>query len=112
MVWPQTIGRVGADRRAAPDEGRAELVLALDLGARIVDVGEHAGRPAEHTLLERDALVEADVVLDLAAVADNDVGADHDVLPDGHVAPDPYAARMWLKCQIFVPSPISTGRST
>ena len=63
-------GRVGADGRAAADEGRAERVLALDLGTRIVDVGEHAGRPAEHTLLERDALVERDVVLDLAGVAD------------------------------------------
>src|SRR4051794_34998553 len=84
--------RVRADGRAAADEGRAKRVLALDLGTRSVDVGEHAGRPAEHTLLERDALIEADVVLDLAGVADNDVGADHDVLPDGYVAPDPHAA--------------------
>ena len=85
-------GGVGADGGAALDEGRAELVLALDLGTRVVHVGEHAGRPAEHALLERDALVEADVVLDLAGVADGDVGADHDVLPDGHVPPDLDAA--------------------
>src|SRR5690606_3618583 len=82
-------GGVGPDRGAPPDPGLPEFVLALDLRARVQDVGEHAGRPAEDPVLQRDPFVQADVVLDLAAIAHRHVGPDHHVLPDDAVPPDP-----------------------
>src|SRR6516162_4676858 len=63
---------VGADRRSALDQCGTELVLALDLSARIVDIGEDAGRAAEDPVLEGDALVDRDIILDPAAREDVD----------------------------------------
>src|SRR6478609_9444196 len=84
--------RIGADRRAALHQCRPELVLALDLGARIVDIGEDAGRTAKDAILKRDTFIKRYVVLDLAAIADRDVRAGHDVLPERAIPPD---AGMW-----------------
>src|SRR5262249_34623299 len=76
----------------AAHAGRAKLLLAPDLGARIPHVGEHARGPAEHAILELDAVVDADVVLDLDPIAHPHV-ADIDVLPEHAVAPDARARR-------------------
>src|SRR5690242_2541465 len=65
-------GGVRTDRGAASDDRRSELVLALDIGARVVDVREDAGRAAEHVAAERHTLIDAHIVLDLAAIADPD----------------------------------------
>ena len=65
-VWPQTI--VALAPIVAPrltSVGR-NSDFALDLGARVVDVGEDAGRAAEHAVLEGHALIDRDIVLDLA----------------------------------------------
>ena len=80
--------RIGADRRAAFHQCRPELILALDFGARVVDIGEDAGRTAKDAILERHAFVERHVVLDLAAIADRDVRACHDILPERAIAAD------------------------
>src|SRR5690606_25994675 len=65
--------RVGTDRGPLAHEGARELVLALDVGTRVLDVGEHAGRTEEHVVLERDAVVDRHVVLDATAVTDPDL---------------------------------------
>ena len=80
---------VGSDRRAALDQRRAEFVLALDAGPRIVDVGEYRGGAAEHPVFEGDTLVDRDIVLDLAAVADRHVGTSHDILAERAIPADP-----------------------
>src|SRR5204862_6210092 len=77
------------DRSAALDQCRAELVLALDAGPRIVDVGEYRGGAAEHPIFEGDALVNRDIVLDFAAVADRHVGTGHDILAQRAIPADP-----------------------
>src|SRR6202008_163026 len=77
-----------ADGRAALDQSRAELVFALDLGAWVVDVGEHRGGPAEHSVFQGHAFVDRDIVLDLAAVADRYVRAGHDILAERAISPD------------------------
>src|SRR5215212_3381925 len=81
-------GGVGSDCGAAPHQGRPELVLALDLGARVHDVGKDTGRPAKDAILQGDARVNADIVLNLAAVADRHVGPDADALADHAVLAD------------------------
>ena len=57
-VWPQTMVALAPIVAPRFTSVCAELVLALDLGARIVDVGEDAGRAAEHAILQLDAVVE------------------------------------------------------
>ena len=81
-------GGVGSDCGAALHQGRPELVLALDLSARVHDVGKDTGGPAEDTILQGDAGVYANVVLDLAAIADRHVRADAYVLADDAVLSD------------------------
>src|SRR5260221_3851864 len=81
-------GGVRTDRRAAADDGGTEFVFALDIGARIVHVGEDAGRSAENVVPENDALIETYIVLDLAAVPYPDIGPDRHVLADDATAAD------------------------
>src|SRR4051794_9705163 len=80
--------RIGTNCGAAPDQGRTEFIFAFDLGARIVDIGEDAGRSAKDAVLQRDPAVDRYVVLDLAAVADTNIGTDHHVLPKRAIAAD------------------------
>ena len=84
--------RVRADRRAAPHERPPVLVLARDVAARIDDVREHHRRPAEHVVLELDALVDRDVVLDLHVVADPRAVHHDDVLAERAALADDRAA--------------------
>src|SRR5262245_13398561 len=85
-------GRVGADRGTALDQSLAELTLSLDLGARINDIGEHAGGTAEDPVLERHPFVNRNIILDLAVFADRHIGTDGDVLPDHTIRTDLHAA--------------------
>src|SRR6185312_1251381 len=80
--------RIGADARTASNRCAAKLVLARDIRAGIVDVGEYATRAAEDVGAKLHAVIDRHVVLDLAAVANPDVRADHDVLPDRAVLAD------------------------
>ena len=80
--------RIRADCRAPLDQRRLEFGLALDLSARIDDVGENAGRTAEHAVLDCHTWIDADVVLKLAIVADRHVWPDHDVLANDAVLAD------------------------
>src|SRR5256884_266623 len=73
-------GRVGADGAAALYEGGSILMLARHVTARVHHVGEHARRPAEHVVFERDALIDRYIVLDLGIVADPHTGHHHHVL--------------------------------
>src|SRR6266581_4203946 len=73
---------IGADRAAAFHQRGAVLVLARHVAAGVEHVGEHAGRPAEHVILEGDALVDRHVVLDLDVVADAGAGHHRHVLPE------------------------------
>ena len=81
-------GAVGTQRGAALDQGVAVFVFAFDERARVVDVGEHHARAAEHALFQGDVVVHRDVVLHLALVADDDLVADEDVLAQGHALAD------------------------
>lgn len=81
-------GAVGAQSRAALDQGVAIFVLARDGAAGVVDVGEDHARPAEHVVFQRDVVVYRDVVLHLDVVADDNLVADKDVLAKGTVAAD------------------------
>ena len=94
---PADDGGIGADAGAAPDRRRAEFILARHIGARIVDVGEHAARAAKHVVGEFDAVIERDIVLDLAAVADLHARADHHVLADRAVLADHGAGKDMAK---------------
>ncbi len=73
---------VGAQGGAFFDQSVAVLILALDERARVVDVGEHHARTAEHSFFEGDVVVNRDVVLDFTVVSDNDSVADEDVLAE------------------------------
>src|SRR5438270_8545581 len=81
-------GGVRADRRPPLHEGGAILVLARHVAAGVHHVGENARRPAEHIVLEGDALVDRHVVLDLHVVADARAGHDHDVLAEAAALAD------------------------
>ena len=87
-TWPHMI--VALAPMVAPRLTRvcAKLALALDFGARIVDVGEDAGRSTEHAILKCHALVDRDIVLNLAMSADRHIRADDDVLADHAVRTD------------------------
>src|SRR5947208_11620650 len=80
--------RVRTDGRASLHERGAILVLARHVAARVHHVREHAGRPAEHVVLEGDALIDRHVVLDLHVVPDARAGHDHDVLPEAAALTD------------------------
>src|SRR5437016_2164820 len=80
--------RVRADGRAPPHERGAIFVLARHVAAGVHHVGEDARRPAEHVVLEGDALVNRHVVLKLHVVADARAGHHHDVLPEAAVLAD------------------------
>src|SRR5262249_1725272 len=71
---------------AALDYGLKKFILAIDLGARGLDVGEHAARTAKHAVLQLDPLVDAYIVLDLATFADADIRPDHDILANDAIA--------------------------
>ncbi len=71
---------VGADGRAPAHQRGLELALALDLAARIDDVGEDHGRPAEDVIFQNDAIVHRDVVLNFDAIADDRVVVHEHVL--------------------------------
>src|ERR1051326_3169136 len=60
---------IGTDAGATPDQRQRVFVLARYVTARGQDIGEHAGRTAEHVIFQRYALVDGDVVLDLDVVA-------------------------------------------
>jgi len=85
---PADDGAVGAKGGAVFDKGGAHLVHLRGFSARVVYVGKHHGRAAEHVILKGYALVDGDVILDLAPFADDHVRADHDVLADAAVRPD------------------------
>src|SRR5262249_48877873 len=74
------------DRAAALDHGLKKFILAINLGARVPNVGERAAWTAKHAVLQFDPFVDADIILDLAAVADVDIGPDHDILADDAIA--------------------------
>src|SRR5690606_27205121 len=82
---------VRPQRRAALHQRVAVLALALDQRTRVVDIGEHHARAAEHALLEGHIVVDRDIVLDLAAVADDDLVANEHVLAQRHARADPRA---------------------
>jgi hypothetical protein len=72
--------RVGANGRPAVHQGRKELMLALDLGARVDDVCEHARGTAKNSVRQCHARVDADIVLDLASVSNRNARSNHDIL--------------------------------
>src|SRR2546430_15874613 len=80
--------RVRSDGRAPLYQRGAILVLARHVAAGSRHVGEHAGRPAEHVVLEGDALVNRHVVLNLHVVADARAGHHHHVLPEAAALAD------------------------
>ena len=71
--------RVGANGGAVADQCLANLILADNPGARVVHIGEHAGRAAGGVVLQRHALVDQDVVLDFRVVDDAGLLADPDI---------------------------------
>lgn len=74
--------RVCADCGAAPHERLAILGFAHDLRTRIVDVGAHAGRAAEHAVLKNHAFIDRDIVLDLHVIADRHPWSNDNILPN------------------------------
>src|SRR5262245_14748096 len=91
-VFPEHVAThnrgVGTDGCAAFDQRVLKFAFALDLRARVVDVGEHTRWPAEHTILQSYALIDGDIVLDFYVVADRHLWANHDVLANVAIAPD------------------------
>lgn len=85
-------GRVGANGGAVADQCLANLILADNPGARVVHIGEHAGRAAESVVPQRHAFVDQDVVLDFRVVGDGDLRADAGFLADPDIAQ--YVAEM------------------
>src|SRR4030095_13371995 len=79
---------VGAETGAALDQRRPELIAARHVTARVDDVGEHHGRPAEDVVFERDPGVNRHVVLDLDVVTNHDLRRDDDVLAEVAAAAD------------------------
>ena len=77
---------IRSDRDATLDYGLEKFIVVIDLGARDLNVGEHAARTAKHAVLQFDPFVDADIILDLATVADADIRPDHDILADGAIA--------------------------
>ena len=75
-------GGVGTDGGSVFYQGAAVLGLARHGRARVVHIGKHHARAAEHVILERDGIVDADIVLDLDVVADQHVIADEHVLAE------------------------------
>ena len=90
-------GRIGADRRPAPDQGGREFILALDKGARRQNVGEDHGGAKEDLILDRHAGVDGNVILNFDALTQVYVGADHDVLAQHAVFADHTAAKDMAK---------------
>ena len=62
--------------------------FAIDVAARIDDVGENHGRAAEDIVFEFDAGVERNVVLNLDIFSDSNAGRDVDVLAEIAVGAD------------------------
>jgi hypothetical protein len=65
------------------------LIPAHDVAARIHDVGEYHGRPAEYVVLQDAAGINGDIILDLDVVTDGYIWGDYDVLTDIAVVADP-----------------------
>ena len=96
---PRENGGVGADRRAAPDEG-AGVVVGMLPAARKRIVGEGGVRADEDVVLERDSVPDLDAAFDGDAISDAHVvlneglianiagGADHSAGQDVGVRPD------------------------
>jgi hypothetical protein len=88
---------IRSDRCPLADRRGPELILARDVGARIVDVGENAARSAKHVVSQLDAVIDRHIVLDLASVADPNVGTNHDVLSDRAILADHGAGKDMAK---------------
>src|SRR5208283_5280233 len=81
-------GRIGPDRRTAPDQGLFILRAADDLRARIRHIREDARRAAENIILDDQPRVQRYVVLYLDVVTHFYVGRDAHILTDVAVLPD------------------------
>jgi hypothetical protein len=68
--WPHTTVAFGPDRSPLTYVSSPEFILARDVGARIVHVGEHAAWPTKHVVSQLDAVIDRDIVLNLASIAD------------------------------------------
>ena len=76
-------GAVGAQGCAAFDQGSAIFMLARNVAARVIDVGEHHAGAAKHVIFQRYRVVNTDIVLHFDVAADDDIAADKDVLSEG-----------------------------
>ena len=82
----------GAERGPPADAGGTKLVLPLDEGPRIDDVGEDHVRAAEDLVLEDHSVVDAHAVLELDAMAQHGPRGDAAPLADDAVLADLCAA--------------------
>lgn len=75
-------GAIGTKRGASPDKRVAILILASDGRTRVVNIGEHHARSAEHIVFKRYIVVDAHIVLDLDIVSNRDAVSDKHILPE------------------------------
>jgi hypothetical protein len=85
-------GAVGTKGCAAFDQSSAIFMLARNVAAVIIDVGEYHAGAAKHVILQRYRVVNTDIVLHFDIAADNDIAADKDVLPEGTALADARSA--------------------
>src|SRR5881628_1127414 len=74
--------RVRANGTTALQNGLFVQRVPVDLGAWVADVGQHAGWPQEHLVLNDGPRVDGDIVLDLDAVSNHRSAIHVDVLAD------------------------------
>lgn len=104
-------GAVGAKGCAAFDQSSAIFMLARNVAAVIIDVGEYHAGAAKHVILQRYRVVNTDIVLHFDIAADNDIAADKDVLPEGTALAMHAPPQMCTQCQMRVLSPITAPSS-
>ncbi len=63
-------------------------MLARNVAARVIDVGEHHAGAAEHVIFQRYHVVNTDIVLHFDIAADDDIAADKNVLSEGTALAD------------------------
>src|SRR4029434_2256294 len=71
---------IGAERCAAPHNRPQILAVPIDLGSRVNDISENAGRSAEDVVFQLDSGVNRNVILNLAVIANHHVVGDIYVL--------------------------------
>lgn len=72
---------IRTQRRPTPYKRIQILIFSLDQGTRVVHIGEHHARPAEHPLFKSNIVIYRNIILYFAVITDNYLITDKDILP-------------------------------